>query len=70
MTFLFKKPKAPKPTPLPPVVKREDREVARASEEARLAFGRRKGRKATILTSPLGTTDNTEISRKALLGEV
>lgn len=66
----FLSPKPPPIAPLPPLPTRADPSIAAAREKARLAGGRGRGRKATILTSPLGATDTANLSRKALLGEV
>jgi len=67
MGFLSPKPPPP-PPPLAPIPTREDPAVAAKKEDSRLAMARRKGRKSSILTSPLGATDTPEVSRKALLG--
>ena len=71
MSFL-----APKMPPLPPVqplptppsteVSAEEKERI-ASEQAAVER-KRKGRKSTILTSPLGIEEEAEIQKKTLLG--
>ena len=69
--------KAPKMPPLPPVqplpeppsteVSAEEKERI-ASEQAAVERKRR-GRKSTILTSPLGVEQEAETQQKTLLGE-
>ena len=71
MSFL-----SPKMPPLPPVqplpeppsaeVSQEDK--ARIAAEQAAGERKRKGRKSTILTSPLGVEDEAETQKKTLLG--
>ena len=71
MSFL-----TPKMPPLPPVqplpeppsaeVSAEDK--ARIAAEQAAVERKRKGRKSTILTSPLGVEDEAETQKKTLLG--
>ena len=73
MGSLFKAPSMP---PLPPVaplppppsseVSAEDK--ARIAAEQAAVERKRKGRKSTILTSPLGVEDEAETQKKTLLG--
>ena len=66
----------PKPPPLPPVqplpeppkaeVSQEEKD--RIAAEQRAMERRRKGRKSTILTSPLGVEEEAETEQKTLLG--
>ena len=66
----------PKPPPLPPVqplpeppkaeVSQEEKD--RIAAEQRAMERRRKGRKSTILTSPLGVEEEAETEKKTLLG--
>jgi len=77
---LFSPPKPPAPPPLvqqvtappPPVPTRAEPEVreARERESKRGALARGRGRRSTILTSPLGATDTPRVSRRAALGDV
>jgi len=74
MSFLS--PKMPPLPPLPPVqplpeppsaeVSAEDK--ARITAEQAAVERKRKGRKSTILTSPLGVEDEAETQKKTLLG--
>jgi len=67
---------SPKMPPLPPVqplpeppsaeVSQEDK--ARIAAEQAAVERKRKGRKSTILTSPLGVEDEAETQKKTLLG--
>ena len=67
---------SPKMPPLPPVqplpeppsaeVSAEDK--ARIAAEQAAVERKRKGRKSTILTSPLGVEDEAETQKKTLLG--
>ena len=71
MSFL-----SPKMPPLPPVqplpeapsaeVSAEDK--ARIAKEQAAVERKRKGRKSTILTSPLGVEEEAETQKKTLLG--
>lgn len=65
MTFLFGGPKPPPIPPPPPPPVRAAPEITAARDESRR---RGKGRKATILTSPLGAPDTPNVTRQALLG--
>jgi hypothetical protein len=66
----------PKPPPLPPVqplpeppkaeISQEEKD--RIAAEQRAMERRRKGRKSTILTSPLGVEEEAETEQKTLLG--
>ncbi len=66
----------PKPPPLPPVqplpeppkaeVSQEEKD--RIAAEQRAMERKRKGRKSTILTSPLGIEEEAETEKKTLLG--
>ena len=68
--------KAPKMPPLPPVqpapppppseVSQEEKD--RIAAEQRKMERKRKGRKSTILTGPLGVEDEAETENKTLLG--
>jgi hypothetical protein len=59
-------PPAP-PPPEPPKVSEEDK--ARIASEQAAMERRRKGRKSTILTGPLGVEEEATIEKKTLLGE-
>ena len=73
MGSIFRKPKMP---PLPPVqpapppppseVSEEEKEVI-AAEQREMAR-KRKGRRSTILTGPLGVEEEAETENKTLLG--
>ena len=75
MSFLS--PKMPPLPPLPPVqplpeppsteVSAEERE--RIAKEQAAVERKRRGRKSTILTSPLGVKEEAETQQKTLLGE-
>ena len=73
MGFLSPKPPPP-PAPLPKVPTREDPSIASKREKDRLALAKRGsgGRKASVLTSPLGASDPQagSVRRPALLGKV
>jgi hypothetical protein len=68
------KPKAPALPPPPKPVEAPSAELS-AEEEARIAKEqaaierKRKGRKSTILTGPLGVQESEETKLKTLLGE-
>ena len=72
----FLRPKMPTPPPLPPVhplpeppkaeVSQEEKD--RIAAEQRAMERKRKGRKSTILTSPLGVEEEAETEKKTLLG--
>jgi len=72
MGSLFK----PKMPPLPPVQPLPDAPSAEVSQEEKDKIAseqaaierKRKGRKSTILTSPLGIEEEAEVQKKTLLG--
>jgi len=72
MGSLFK----PKMPPLPPVKPLPDAPSAEVSQEEKDKIAaeqaaierKRKGRKSTILTSPLGIEEEAEVQKKTLLG--
>jgi hypothetical protein len=73
MGFLFSAPKmpalppvAPAPEPPTPEISQADKEVVAAEQTA--IERKRKGRKSTILTGPLGDISDAEIQKKTLLG--
>lgn len=59
-------PPAPEPPEAPEV---SEEEKARIAKEQRQMELRRKGRKSTILTGPLGVEEEATIEKKTLLGE-
>jgi hypothetical protein len=68
------KPKAPalppvQPLPEPPKAELSPEEEARIQKEQAAMERRRKGRKSTILTGPLGIQESEEEKLKTLLGE-
>jgi len=73
MGSLFKAPSMP---PLPPVQPLPEAPSAEVSDEDRKRIAaeqaaverKRKGRKSTILTSPLGVEEEAETQKKTLLG--
>ena len=72
MGSLFK----PKMPPLPPVQPLPEPPAAEVSAEEKEAIAKeqaaverkRRGRKSTILTSPLGVEEEAEVQKKTLLG--
>ena len=72
MGFL-RAPKMPAPPPVQPLPEPPSAEVS-AEDKARIAAEqaaverKRKGRKSTILTSPLGVEEEAETQKKTLLG--
>ena len=62
----FSKPKAPAALPPPPT--REDPSIAAAREKLRLSAKRRKGRRASVLTSNQGVDGKPAIIKTASLG--
>jgi len=67
----FLKPSMPplppvQPLPPPPGVSQEEKD--RIAAEQRAMERKRKGRKSTILTSPLGVEEEAETEQKTLLG--
>ena len=72
MGSLFK-PKMPplppvQPMPEPPKAELSQEEKDSIAAEQRAMDRRRKGRKSTILTSPLGVEEEAETEKKTLLG--
>ncbi len=70
MSFLFPKTRIPKPPPIPPVppppaITAPDKTV---ETKIRQDVKRRKGRKSTIATSPMGLTSEAEVKKTSLLG--
>ena len=68
------KPKMPAPPPVqplpePPKAELSPEEEARIAKEQAAIERKRKGRKSTILTSPLGIQESEESKLKTLLGE-
>jgi len=58
----------PPPAPEPPEAEISQEEKDRIAAEQRAMERRRKGRKSTILTSPLGVEEEAETEKKTLLG--
>ena len=56
------------PLPEPPKAEVSQEEKDRIAAEQRDMERRRKGRKSTILTSPLGVEEEAETEKKTLLG--
>ena len=56
------------PLPEPPKAEVSQEEKDRIAAEQRAMDRRRKGRKSTILTSPLGVEEEAETEQKTLLG--
>jgi hypothetical protein len=54
--------------PEPPKAELSQEEKDRIAAEQRAMERRRKGRKSTILTSPLGVEEEAETEKKTLLG--
>ena len=72
MGSLFK-PKMPplppvQPLPEPPAAEVSQAEKDRIASEQAAVERKRKGRKSTILTSPLGIEEEAEVQKKTLLG--
>ena len=59
-------PVQPAPPPPPSEVSQEEKDAI--AEEQRKLERKRKGRKSTILTSPLGVEEEAETENKTLLG--
>ena len=57
------------PLPEPPKAEISQEEKDRIAAEQRAMERRRKGRKSTILTSPLGVEEEAETEQKTLLGK-
>ena len=69
----FLRPKMPplplvQPLPEPPKAEVSQEEKDRIAAEQRAMERKRKGRKSTILTSPLGVEEEAETEQKTLLG--
>ena len=56
------------PLPEPPSAEISQEEKDRIAAEQRAMERKRKGRKSTILTGPLGDTEEAETEKKTLLG--
>ena len=56
------------PLPTPPSTEVSAEEKERIASEQAAVERKRKGRKSTILTSPLGIEEEAEIQKKTLLG--
>ena len=56
------------PLPTPPSSELSQEEKDRIAAEQREMERKRKGRKSTILTGPLGDTEEAETEKKTLLG--
>ena len=56
------------PLPTPPSTELSQEEKDRIASEQRALERKRKGRKSTILTGPLGDTEEAETEKKTLLG--
>jgi hypothetical protein len=73
MSAIFSPPKMPSMPPIQPLPAAPSTEVS-AEEKERIAAEqaaierKRKGRKSTILTSPLGIEEEAETQKKTLLG--
>lgn len=66
MTTLFAPPKPPSLPPPPPLPTEDDPAVEEARKKRRLAEIKRKGRRATILTSGLGDGSEASVNRPRL----
>ena len=67
--FSPKQPALPPVQPLPEPPELTDEEKAKIKAERDAIERRRKGRKSTILTGPLGVQESEETKLKTLLGE-
>jgi len=67
--FSPKMPALPPVQPLPEPPSVSDEEKARIASEQAAMERKRKGRKSTILTGPLGVEEEATIEKKTLLGE-
>ena len=56
------------PLPTPPSTELSQEEKDRIASEQRAMERKRKGRRSTILTGPLGEMDEAETEKKTLLG--
>jgi len=66
---LFSAPSLPPPLPPTPLPSDDSLQIKQREEDAKSAIRRRRGRRATILTSGLGVTDPVAATKKTLLGE-
>ena len=66
--FSPKMPAPPAPPPIPETPTVSDEEKAAIAAEQAAVERKRKGRKSTILTGPLGDVSDAEIEKKTLLG--
>ena len=67
--FSPKMPPLPPVQPLPETPELSEEDKARIAEDERKREMKRKGRKSTILTGPLGVEEEATIEKKTLLGE-
>jgi len=67
--FSPKMPPPPPVQPLPEPPELSDEDKARIAEDERKREMKRKGRRSTILTGPLGVEEEAAIEKKTLLGE-
>ena len=67
--FSPKMPAPPPVQPLPEPPELTDEEKAKIAEDERKREMKRKGRKSTILTGPLGVEEEATVEKKTLLGE-
>ena len=58
----------PPPAPTPPSAELSQEEKDRIASEQRAMERKRKGRRSTILTGPLGVEEEAETEQKTLLG--
>lgn len=67
--FSPKMPPLPPVQPLPEAPEVSDEEKARIASEQSAMERKRKGRRSTILTGPLGVEEEATVQKKTLLGE-
>jgi len=67
--FSPKMPPLPPVQPLPETPEVSDEEKARIASEQAAMERKRKGRRSTILTGPLGVEEEATVQKKTLLGE-
>ena len=67
--FSPKMPPPPPVQPLPETPEVSDEEKARIASEQAAMERKRKGRRSTILTGPLGVEEEATVQKKTLLGE-
>ena len=67
--FSPKMPAPPPVQPLPEPPELSDEDKARIAEDERKREMKRKGRRSTILTGPLGVEEEATVEKKTLLGE-